>query len=305
MDERFGNFGEHLEDLRLTLIKSISVVGLGFLLLLAFYQPIFQFLTAPLSQSHEEGVSSRNLRRIHLVNRTGQDKIVELPPHSWIEIYTEPLPEKLKGNTYRLAPGQSLIYEEPIESPLLILGPADGLLLVMKASFWLSFALTAPFWGWFWVQFIMPGLRAGERSFAIPLLLASFVSLSLGIAFAYFITLPIANQYLLHFNHSIGQNAWTLTHYVNYALLLCTGHGVAGELALVLFLAVHFRLLTVASLIAKRRYMIVLAFVIGALLTPPDVFTQLLLAIPLIGLYESAILYAKWLDKGCDYLTFT
>ena len=96
----------------------------------------------------------------------------------------------------------------------------------------------------------------------------------------------------------MGQNAWTLNHYVNYVLLLCLGHAVAAELALLLLILVHFRFLSPSWLIAQRRYMIVLAFICGALLTPPDILTQLLLALPLIVLYEFAILYAKWLNRS-------
>src|SRR5204863_41436 len=110
----------------------------------------------------------------------------------------------------------------------------------------------------------------------------------------YYVTLPLANQYLFLFNNSIGQNAWTLIHYVQYVLFLCLGHAIAAELGLLLLTLVHFRFLSPDWLIAKRRYMIVLAFVLGAFLTPPDVLTQLLLALPLIALYEVAIWYAKW-----------
>ena len=114
---------------------------------------------------------------------------------------------------------------------------------------------------------------------------------------AYFITLPIANQYLSLFNSAIGQNSWTLALYVNYVLFLCMGHAIAAELALLLLILVHFRCLSAEWLISKRRHMIVAAFILGALLTPPDVLTQLLMAIPLIGIYELAIWYAKFRGK--------
>ena len=119
-------------------------------------------------------------------------------------------------------------------------------------------------------------------------------SVACGCAIAYCFTLPLANEYLTFFNSSIGQNAWTLNHYVNYVLFLSFGHAIAAELALLLFVLVHYRFLSPEWLISKRRYMIVVAFILGALLTPPDVLTQILLAVPLMGIYEIAILYAKW-----------
>jgi sec-independent protein translocase protein TatC len=178
------------------------------------------------------------------------------------------------------------------------MGPLEGFVLVLRVCFWLSLVLTAPLWGWFWLQFILPGLKNSERVILLPFLFYSLLFLSLGITLAYYVTLPVANQYLLFFNRSIGQNAWTLTHYVNYVLLLCLGHAIAAELTLLLFMLVHWRVLSPHWLMKKRRYMIVLAFILGALLTPPDVVTQLFLALPLIGAYEAAIWYAKWLHRA-------
>jgi sec-independent protein translocase protein TatC len=220
------------------------------------------------------------------------EKTVELPPKARIV-------SNLSNEThqYRLLPGENLIYEETITSPLLVMGPIEGLILVFKCCFWLSLAGTAPIWGWIWLQFILPGVKSHEKTLILPFLFCSLLCLVLGVLMAYYITLPIANQYLTLFNAAIGQNAWTLAHYVNYVLFLCLGHAIASELAFLLLLLVHFRLLSPEWLISKRRYMIVLAFVLGALLTPPDVLTQILMAIPLIGIYEFAILYAKFRSK--------
>jgi sec-independent protein translocase protein TatC len=287
-----------VDGLRQTLLRSLMIVGVGFLILLAFYEPLVQFLTSyPLEQT-EQSLTKQRVQRIQIINKTKHDQNFQLPDHSWLISHgtTTYFPPQRDGN-YSLAPGEILLYEEAIRFPLFIMGPIEGLILVFKVCFWLSIALTAPFWGWLWLQFILPALKDKERALLIPFLLCSLLFLGLGIALAYYVTLPIANQYLLLFNTSIGQNTWTLTHYVDYVLLLCLGHAVAAELVLLLLMLVHFRLLSPHWLISKRRYMIVLAFVLGALLTPPDVLTQLLLAIPLIGLYEIAIGYAKWLER--------
>jgi sec-independent protein translocase protein TatC len=293
MQEHWASFWEHIEDLRHTLLRSFIVVGVGFVFLLMFYQPILHFLAAYPVEQTEEGLTKYKVQRIQIVNQTTSRQSFSLPPRAW-PVSLLPLLEEKEERIYQLSPGERFVYEEAIESPLLIMGPIEGLVLVLKACFWLSLALTAPIWGWIWLQFILPGLKEQERAMLIPFLLLSLICLGLGIALAYSVTLPIANQYLLLFNSSIGQNAWTLMHYVDYVLLLCLGHAIAAELALLLFILVHFRVLSATWLIAKRRYMIVLAFVLGALLTPPDVLTQLLLAIPLIGLYQVAIYYAKW-----------
>jgi sec-independent protein translocase protein TatC len=298
MQEQWAGFWDHVDDLRHTLLRSLIIVGVGFLFLLLFYEPLLQFLTFyPLEQT-EEGLTNQKIQRVQITNQANHDQIFTLPNYSWLIAHgnTTYLLPKTEGS-YSLAPGQTLIYEEVIHSPLLIMSPIEGLTLVFKVCFWLSIVLTAPIWGWIWLQFILPALKERERAVLFPFLFCSLLCLGIGIALAYYVTLPIANQYLLLFNSSIGQNTWTLAHYVDYVLLLCLGHAVAAELALLLFLLVHFRILSPHWLITKRRYMIVLAFILGALLTPPDVFTQLLLAIPLIALYEVAIGYAKWLEK--------
>lgn len=300
MQEHWASFWEHVDDLRQTLLKSLIIVGVGFIVILGFYQPFMQFLTHYPMESAASNLLKRRVERIQVINQTDKDQQFELPADAWM--ISDQLPDNPLGKSrhYRLVPGQALLYEQVIYSPLLIMGPLEGLLLVFKVCFWLSMALTAPFWGWVWLQFILPGLKAQERAMLLPFFLCSAISLGLGVVLAYTVTLPIANQYLMLFNGSIGQNAWTLMHYVDYVLLLCLGHAIAAELGLLLLLLVHFQLLSPEWLIAKRRYMIVVAFILGALLTPPDVLTQLLLAIPLMGLYEIAICYAKWRKRQAE-----
>lgn len=295
MYDHWADFWEHVEDLRETLLKSLLVVGIGFIFLLMFYQPILHFLTAFPAEQTEHGLIKQKVQRIQITNQTREFQIFELPPNS--QFVPSPFLNEQETKQISLLPGETVFYDEIIKSPLLIMGPIEGLTLVLKACFWLSLALTAPIWMWIWMEFILPGLKDQEKAILFPFLALSLFCLGVGIACAYCITVPIANQYLLLFNSSIGQNAWTLTHYMDYVLLLCLGHGIAAELALLLFILVHFRALSSDWLITKRRYMIVFAFILGALLTPPDVLTQLMLAIPLVGFYEIAIQYAKWLER--------
>jgi sec-independent protein translocase protein TatC len=298
MQERWASFGGHIDELRHTIIRSLVIVGAGFLLILGFYQPLLQFFTSDSLNHAESGLPLKKVQRNQIVNQTNQNQLFQLPAGAWI--ISKEIPFILKGDHvyYRLEPGQILLFEQALHSPLLILGPLEGLTLVFKVIFWLSLAFTAPLWGWVWLQFILPGLKTQERSILFPFLLCSFVCLCLGMALAYYVSLPLSNQYLTAFNTTIGQNAWSLSHYMSYVLLLCMGHAIAAELGLLLLTLVHFRFLSPAWLITKRRYMILIAFIIGAVLTPPDVMTQLLLALPLMGLYEIAIWYAKWRNRS-------
>ncbi|MDP1879482.1 MAG: twin-arginine translocase subunit TatC [Parachlamydiaceae bacterium] len=232
MEEKWTSLGGHLEDLRKTILQSLIIVGIGFLILLIFYQPLIKLL-----------------------------------------------------------PPQNI---NSLDQNLLILGPLEGLFFIVKMCFWMSLALTAPFWVWSWLKFILPGMKKNERVILIPFLSLSFFSLILGVFFALKITIPIANQYLSQFNATIGQNAWTLNHYFDYLFFIIAGHVIASELGLLLLVFVHFGLIETKILEEKRRIFYVCIFVLSAILTPPDILTQLFLAIPLIILYEVAILYSKW-----------
>jgi sec-independent protein translocase protein TatC len=123
----------------------------------------------------------------------------------------------------------------------------------------------------------------------------------MGCGVAYYLTIPLSNQYLMVFNASIAQNMWGLSEYLDYTFTLMLAHGFAFECGVLLFICVHLGILKASTLVSYRRYAIFGAFVLGALLTPPDVFSQVMLALPLIGFYEIAIWYAK----SRNYLTRT
>lgn len=184
-----------------------------------------------------------------------------------------------------------------IEQDLLILGPLEGLFFIVKLCFWMSFALTAPFWGWVWLKFILPGMKKSERRLLFPFLAFTLLNLVLTLLFALKVTIPISNQYLIQFNDTIGKNAWTLNHYFDYLFFIITGHVIASELGLLLLVFVHFSLIQTRILEEKRRVFYVFIFILSALLTPPDILTQFFLAIPLIILYECAIFYSKYRYK--------
>ena len=188
-----------------------------------------------------------------------------------------------------------------IDQPLLILGPLDGVFLTCKICFWVSILATSPLWGWVALHFILPGLKKREKALLFPFVLGSVLFVCLGLSVAHKWTIPLANTYLMAFNGTIGQNLWTLSNYLDYILTIYLGHALAFELGLVLFLLIHFRLLSASWLIAKRRFIILFAFLLGAILTPPDIPTQLLMAGCFIICYELGILYAKGLNSIYDF----
>lgn len=194
--------------------------------------------------------------------------------------------------SFLLLPLNEIYFSDTLKANLLILGPLEGMAITLKMCFWTSLVATSPIWLFFLLSFISPALRSSEKGLLLPFVIASFLFLSFGAIFGFFITIPMSNQYLLAFNSSIGNNMWTLSNYFDYTLMLIFASALAFELAVVLFFLVHFGIFSHQAMIEKRRLAIVVAFVLGAVLTPPDILTQLMLALPLIALYEAAIWYA-------------
>lgn len=181
--------------------------------------------------------------------------------------------------------------EDNIE--LVVLGPTDGLMATIKTCFWVALVGTSPIWVFFVLNFVAPALQSKEQRLIFPFLFFSFIFLSLGFMFSFYVTIPVANQYLQAFNQNIGVNLWSIKSYLDYTVVLLLGSGLAFELCLILIFLVHYGRISAKTLVSKRRYAIVAIFVTSAVLTPPDVVTQMLLAFPLIALYELTVVYAR------------
>jgi sec-independent protein translocase protein TatC len=273
--EVLGTFWDHLEELRKTLIGILAIIITALAFSLFYYQPLLSILQTPLTHSSNLNVQQLNYHRIS-------------NPTDHIQVY------RVQEKNIEILPGETI--DVAVPSPLhslVVLSPLEGMMTTLKICFWFAIVISSPFWLFLLMRFIAPALHNNYRSFIPIFICLSFGAITLGMLFAYYITLPISNKYLYTFNLEIGQNLWSLAHYFDYTVLLLLGNGLAVEIALMLFFLVHFGIFTSQMLISKRRHMIVAAFIIAAILTPPDILTQFLLAIPLILLYEASILYAR------------
>lgn len=296
-----NTFWEHAAELRLVLVKAIVVIAFGTGCALFFYQDLFSMLTFPLKQIQQESTTAPSLqyqeiKRIRISNTGVEDSFYTVAPAiDRIASFSSGV-QKIEPNLFLIPAGGYLDLDRthPQQEELVILGPIEGMLASIKISFLAGIVGTSPLWLFFLLQFLTPALYANEKRLVLPFLALSFVFLAAGFFFAFFVTIPFANKYLKLFNDGIGINLWTLSHYIDYTAALLLSGALAFELAVILFFLVHFGLITAEALRRKRRLAIVAAFIIGAVLTPPDVLTQLMLAIPLIVLYEVSILYAVY-----------
>ena len=145
--------------------------------------------------------------------------------------------------------------------------------------------------------FVRPGLYKKEKRLARPLLVATVVLFYLGCAFAYFLVLPAAFRFLTAVTPSGVEMMTDITHYLDFVMLMFFAFGLCFEVPVAVVVLAATGIVDVARLRSSRRYAIVGAFVIAALITPPDITSMIMLAIPMVLLYELGIFAVRWLVK--------
>lgn len=286
------SFWNHVEELRRTFIKILWVIIIGTVLAFLFHPFFISLLTKQIYSSRPGSINEiQEIKTQRLTNKTSEPIDFKLPENSFLKYKTEGV-KQFSIESYTLQPFDYLEWEQITHPKLLILSPEEGFSTVLKICFWIGLTLTCPIWCYFIFRFIAPALLPNEKSIVLPFLLFSSFFIVSGILFAINITIPITNAYLHTFNENLGLNLWSFSNYIDYTLLLVFSNVIAFELLVVIFLLVHFGVLTSEKMKQSRKFMILSSFILGALLTPPDILSQFLLALPMIVLYEAMILYS-------------
>ncbi|HUH66912.1 MAG TPA: twin-arginine translocase subunit TatC [Syntrophales bacterium] len=168
----------------------------------------------------------------------------------------------------------------------------------MKICFYASLFLTSPYILYQVWKFVSPGLYRSEKKYMLPFVIASTILFICGILFGYYLALPPAFSFFVEFSSDFLKPMFTLREYLSLSLKLLLAFGVSFELPVVIFFLAKMGVVTSKMLSKNRRYAILLIFIAAAILTPsPDAFTQIVMAVPLIGLYEIGILVARLAEK--------
>jgi len=143
--------------------------------------------------------------------------------------------------------------------------------------------------------FIAPGLYLHERKLILPLVVSSYTLFIIGMAFAYFLVFPTVFKFMASYNAPLGAEMSTdIDNYLSFAMTTFLAFGITFEVPVVVVVLVRMGMVSLAKLKEIRPYVIVGAFVISAVVTPPDVLSQLLLAVPMTLLYELGLLIARF-----------
>jgi sec-independent protein translocase protein TatC len=167
----------------------------------------------------------------------------------------------------------------------------------LKVAFLTGILLMAPFIFYQLWMFVAPGLYRHEKRYVIPFVVASTILFVGGSLFGYFVVFPFGFKFFIGFSNEYVKALPSVKEYFSFAVKLLFAFGIVFELPVVIFFLTRMGLVTPETLRKKRKYAILLTFVAGAILTPPDVITQCMMAVPLILLYEIGILVSVMARK--------
>ena len=190
-----------------------------------------------------------------------------------------------------------------VASPLLSILPEGSSMIAtevtspfmapIKLVLFAALLVTMPYLFYEVWMFMSPGLYKNEKSFVMPLMATTVILFTTGIAFAYFIVCPIIFKFFIASAPNSIQVMTDISQYLNFIIKLVFAFGVAFEIPIATFLLIKSSIVKKESLIKSRPYLIILFFVIGMLLTPPDIFSQLFLALPMWILFELGLLLSS------------
>ena len=191
-----------------------------------------------------------------------------------------------------------LVEAMPAQSALIFTGLPEAFFIHMKIAFFSSLLLTAPYTLFEIWRFVAPGLYPNEKKLVVPFVCCSTILFAAGVLFGYFIALPPAFAFFVSFSTDFLKPMISFREYLNLTLALLLAFGLCFELPVFMFFLAKLGIVNAKMLSKQRRYAILLIFILAAVLTPsPDAVSQLLMAIPLMILYEASIVVVKLARK--------
>ena len=166
----------------------------------------------------------------------------------------------------------------------------------IKLVLFVALLVTMPYLFYEVWMFMSPGLYKNEKTFIAPLMASTSILFAAGVAFAYFIVCPIIFKFFIASAPNSIQVMTDISQYLNFVIKLVFAFGIAFEIPIATFLLIKSGIIKKDALVNSRPYLVILFFIMGMLLTPPDIFSQLFLAIPMWVLFELGLLISR--DKS-------
>lgn len=249
---------EHLKELRNRLVISTVALVLGMVIALVFVQPVYGFLTAPVRLMLEDATPYPTMDDLYLQ-------------------LTAPLRSVLPAE----------LTDIRVKGTMAIQSPMEGVYTWLYTTVVGGALLAAPVIAFQIWQFVAPGLYKQERRYVLPLTAASTLLFLAGAAFAFLVLMPVAFPFFLQVLPADA--LLSVQAYLGTVVRLMLAFGVCFQLPIAIFFLARLGLIDHRDLVNFFRYSVVVIFIVSAILTPPDVFTQVLLGVPLILLYIASI----------------
>ncbi len=301
------SFLGHLEDLRKVLIRSIIAVGVALLLCLTFVDKLVAIVEYPLRNidlfEKPQPTVSFEIGSTRLgPYAVTRDQFAGLPagaaPHVVFQVEAAKVGSQ-QVVALRLLPDAPGADASPLRVRLHNFGPAEGFFIAFHVALYGALILSAPFWMYFIGSFIMPALKPTERQAIFPWVGWSLFLFLLGVLSTYFVLLPVALRASVAYSDLLGFEGldWRADDYISFVTHFIFGMGLGFQFPIVLLFLVKLGIITHAQLAKYRRHVIVVCFILGAMLTTPEVITQVAMAVPLCILYEICIWIAWYWER--------
>lgn len=188
--------------------------------------------------------------------------------------------------------------KRPLKAELVFLAPTEAFFVNVKLALFAAIILALPvilLESW---RFVAPGLLEREKQLTLPFVISATFLFLLGAAFCYVIVLPFGIQYLLSYATPDLRPMISVGNYVSFATRFMLAFGAVFEVPLVMFFLTLLGVVTPAVLARNRKYAILITFIVAAIVTPgPDVVSQILLGVPMMGLYELSIFASRYVER--------
>ncbi len=324
-------FLEHLEDFRWVLIKSITALFLGMLICLFAANHVVGIIKWPLQHAEMDypvvvwncfmgwalpidrakfvqaggnqtvvvSFGTNHLGNFQLPAEQG--KALGLGTNRFVSVQVEPLmagTNRVLGWHVSDDPG-AIAGAQRAKIDLINLSPAGGFVVAFQVGIYGGALLASPFIFYFVVSFVFPALKIRERKYVYRGLMVGVGLFLVGVAFCYFILMPVALAAAQLYSQWLGFGAlqWRAEEYISFVCKFLLGMGLGFELPVVVLTLVKIGVLDYRILSGARRYMIIINLILGAVLTTPEPITQLVMFVPLQGLYEITVWIAWYWDR--------
>jgi sec-independent protein translocase protein TatC len=303
------SFLEHLEDFRWVLVKVSVSLGLAMLICLIGANYVMAVIKWPLTQATISYPGTNQIITAYFeTNQLGHFQLpsaqggsLNLGTNRFVAVVIEPLTlgtNQVLG--WRVDTNKATADEaQRMQIELVNLSPAGGFFVAIQLAFYGGMVLAAPFIFYFVVAFVFPALKINEQKHVFRALFIGGGLFLVGVCFCYFALMPVALTASQKYSNWLGLGAsqWRAEDYISFVCRFMLGMGLGFEMPVVILTLVKIGVLNYTMLSKARRYMIVINLILGAVLTTPEVVTQILMFVPLQGLYEITVWIAWYWDQ--------